>query len=323
MLMKAMVIDVFGGAEKLHLKEIPVPQPKENEVLIRIAYAAVNPVDWKICEGMLKNMLPHEFPLVPGWDAAGVIESVGEDVTGFKVDDEVFAYCRKPIVHEGTYAEYITFEAKHIAHKPKNITLAQAAAVPLVALTAWQALIDEAQLQTGESVLIEAGAGGVGGFGIQLAKYLGAKVYTTASKENHAYVKQLGADFVIDYQHENVQEKIKAWEPKGLDVVFDCVGGETLKSCYSLLKPGGRLVSIAGQIDPKLTEKYKIFGSFCFVTPNGAQLAKIGKLIEEGKLKIPQIEEFPIEQAAVAWAKSQQGHTHGKIVLKVHYTAGR
>lgn len=316
-MMKAMVIDAFGGSEKLHLKEIPVPQPKENEVLIRIAYTAVNPVDWKICEGLLKNMLPHEFPLVLGWDAAGVVASVGEDVTGFKVGDEVFAYCRKPTVHEGAYAEYITFEAKHIAHKPKNITFAQAAAVPLAALTAWQALVDDAQLQANETVLIEAGSGGVGGFAIELAKYFGAKVYTTASKENHAYVKKLGADFAIDYQHENVAEKIKAWEPKGLDVVLDCIGGETLKNCYSLLKPGGRLVTIAGQIDPALASKYKIFGCFRFVTPNGAQLAKIAKLIEEGKIQIPQIEEFPIEQAVTAWEKSQHGHTRGKIVLKV------
>lgn len=317
MLMEAVTIDEFGSQDKLHFEHLPVPKPKANEVLIQIAYTSVNPVDWKIREGMLKDMLPHQFPLILGWDAAGTIAQVGSDVHQFKVGDKVFAYCRKPTVQNGTYAEYIACQADAVALKPKKLSFAEAASIPLVGLTAWQALIEHAQLKPGQSILITGGAGGVGSLAIEIAKYLKADVYTTASKENHPYVKKLGAKVAIDYRNDNVAKKIKTAFPAGLDVILDCVGGKTLAECYQMLKPGGKLVTIAGKIDKLKASQYEIDASFCFVTPSGAQLAEIGKLIQAGKLKVPNIEEMNLSQAAEAQEKNRKGHTRGKIVLKV------
>ncbi len=315
--MKAVVIESFGDVEKLHLEDIPTPQPTDNEVQIQIRYTSVNPVDWKIREGYLKNRLPHEFPLIPGWDASGVVALVGKNVKNFKKGDEVFAYCRKPVVKWGTYAEYICFDANNVALKPKNITFAQAAAIPLVGLTAWQALFDYAKLKRNESILIHAGAGGVGNFAIELAKNAGAKVYTTARKENHAYVKQLGADIAIDYQTQNFAAEIKKLVPQGLDVVFDMLGGEILQQSIELLKPQGRLISIYEQMDPNLAKKKNIQFSYVFVAPNGGELKQIADLISAGKVPIPHIEEMKLEEAAQAQEKIRQGHTRGKIVLKI------
>ncbi len=313
--MKAIAIKEFGGIDQLHLIEVPTPKPTSQEVLIEVVYTAVNPVDWKIREGMLKERLPHHFPLILGWDVSGIIAAVGNDVTHFKPGDAVFAYCRKPVVQWGTYAEYVTFEAENVAHKPKNITFAQAAAIPLVGLTAWQALFDVAKLKKGETILVHAGAGGVGSFAIQFAKHIGAHVYTTASKANHDYVKQLGAEHAIDYKQGFV-DAIKKLAPQGIDVVFDCVGGETLEESSKVIKKGGRLVSIVSKPDPAL-EDQGIHTGYVFVRPSGKELTEIGHLIEQGKVVIPTIQEMPLKEAAAAQEKSRTGHTQGKIVLKV------
>lgn len=315
--MKAMVIDSFGGAEQLHLDEVPTPKPADNEVLIEVHYSAVNPVDWKIREGQLKGLIQHEFPLILGWDAAGVVASVGKNVTRFKVGDEVFAYCRKPLLKWGTYAEFVSFDASHVALKPKNITFAQAAAIPLAGLTAWQALFDFAKLKSGETILVHAGAGGVGSLAIEFARQAGAKVYTTASQENHGYVKKLGAHVPIDYRRDNFVTKILSLEPQGLDVVLDCVGKQTLQDSFQVLKPGGRIVSIVEQVDAGLAAKYKVEGGFVFVKPNGSQLEEIGDLLQAGDVVAPNIEEMPLTSAASAQEKIRQGHTRGKYVLKV------
>jgi len=312
--MKAMGIQEFGDA--LCVMDVPQPEPAANEVLIEIVYTSVNPVDWKIREGHLKERIPHQFPLIPGWDAAGVIKAVGNNVKHLKKGDEVFAYCRKPTVQWGTYTEYVTFDAEHVALKPKNITIAQAAALPLVSLTAWQALFDAAQLKKGETILIHAGAGGVGSMAIQFAKYAGARVFTTASATSHAYVKKLGAEAAIDYTKGFVTQ-VKQLAPQGVDVILDCVGGKTLQDSLQLLKPQGRLVSIVERLNPGLASKYNIQSHFIFVAPNGKQLAEIAKLINENKITLPHIEEMPLEKAAQAQEKNQQGHTQGKIVLKV------
>lgn len=314
--MKAILLEEFGGAEKLKLKEIPTPQPADDEVQIQIAYTSVNPVDWKIREGLLKGRLPHEFPVVPGWDASGTVTAIGKKVKRFRAGDEVFAYCRKPTIHLGTYAEFVCFEANNVVLKPKNITFAQAAAVPLTALTAWQALFDTAHLKAGETILIQAGAGGVGGMAIQLAKNKGAKVYTTASRQNHDYVKKLGAEAVFDY-HQDFTNELKKLAPQGVDVVFDCVGGKTLFSSFPLLKPGGRLVSIVEQIDPALAKQHNVKADFVFVSPNADELKQIADLISEKKIFPPEIEEMRLTDAAIAQEKNRAGHTRGKIVLKV------
>lgn len=315
--MKAVVFEDFGGAEKLRLTDLPAPKPADNEILIAIECTSVNPVDWKIREGMLKNRLPHEFPIIPGWDAAGTVKEVGKNVKNFKKGDKVYAYCRKPTIHWGTYAEFICVDAEHVAHMPKKLTSAQAAAIPLVGLTAWQALFEKAKLKKGETILIHAGAGGVGSLAIQFAKNFGAKVITTARENHHAYVKKLGADLAIDYTKEDFADKIKGVAPQGVDVVFDMIGGDTLRDSLEVLKPKGRLVSIYEKLDPAKAKEKNIEASYLFVEPNGSQLKEIANLIDQGKVAAPAIEEFPLEKASMAQEKVKTGHTQGKIVLKV------
>ena len=216
--MKAIIINGFGGADGLQMAEVPTPTAQADEVLIRVAYAGVNPVDWKIREGMLEGLFEHRFPLILGWDAAGTVAAVGTAVTDFKVGDKVYAYCRRPIVQWGTYAEYLAMESSAVAPIPANLTFAQAAAIPLTALTSWQALFDAGQLKAVQSVLIHAGAGGTGGMAIQFAKHAGGTVFTTASAGNHEYVRSLGADHVIDYQRESFVEVVKNKSPDGVDL---------------------------------------------------------------------------------------------------------
>lgn len=315
--MKAIFIEGFGGPEQLKFGRLNIPLPGSGEVQIKIVCTAVNPVDWKIRSGMLEKRMPHHFPVVLGWDAAGVISALGPNVKKFKVGDEVFAYCRKSIIQDGTYAEYICFNADDVALKPNNLSFAQAAAIPLAGLTAWQALFDAAKLQKGESILIQAGAGGVGSIAIQFAKIAQAKVITTARKSNHHYVKSLGADQAVDYQESALPNEVKEFAPQGLDIIFDSVGGKTLQESYSLLKPGGRLVSIVEPPDQALADKFKIKPLYIFVTPNGKQLQHIADLIQSGKVKPIHIQEMPLEKAAEAQEQNRQGHVQGKIVLNV------
>lgn len=312
--MKAVVIKEYGNAEKLEMIDVPTPRPESHEVKIHIHYSGVNPVDWKIREGMLQKVFPCEFPLIPGWDAAGIVEEVGSDVTEFQVGDEVYTYCRKPIVQWGTYAQYVCFDSRFVAPKPKNISFAQAAAIPLTGLTAWQAVFDQLKLHPHETILIHAGAGGVGGFAIEFAKLAGATVITTSSSANHPYVKELGADMAIDYHTQDFDQVVRTAYPNGIDAVLDTVGGATLQNSFRLLKPGGRLLSI---VEPIRTEHPGIEAKFMLVQPNGEQLREIGRLIEEGKISPPQIEEMPLENAPQAQQKSEAGHTRGKIVLRV------
>lgn len=315
--MKAIIFEDFGGIDKLKMADIPTPKPLENEVQIEIECASVNPVDWKIREGMFKSRLPHEFPIVPGWDAAGTVKEVGKNVKKFKSGDKVFAYCRKPTIHSGTYAEFICVDVDHVARMPKSLNAAQAAAIPLVGLTAWQALFDTAKLKKGETILIHAGAGGVGSLAIQFAKNAGAKVFTTARENHHAYVKKLGANLAIDYTKEDFVQKVKGLIPQGVDVVLDCIGGDTLRDSLDVIKSGGRLVSIVEKLDPGKAKEKKIEVGFVFVAPNGSQLQQIADLIDAGKVVAPTIEEFPLEKASLAQEKVKSGHTEGKIVLKV------
>lgn len=315
--MKAIFIEDFGGPEKLQLGSLDIPLAKPGEVQIRIIRSAVNPVDWKIRIGALEKRIPHYFPIILGWDASGVISALGQDVKKFKLGDEVFAYCRKSVVQEGTYAEYICYPAEEVAFKPNNLSFAQAAAIPLAGLTAWQSLFDSAGLKKGETILIQAGAGGVGSLAIQFAKLAGAFVITTARQSNHAYVKSLGADIVIDYQNQSWQNEIKKFASNGLDVVFDTLGGKALQESYSLLKRGGRLTSIVEPPDQELAKKFDIKVFYVFVSPNGKQLQHISDLLQSGKVQPIQIQEMPLEKAAEAQEQNRQGHVQGKIVLQI------
>ena len=208
--MKAIAINEFGGRDKLQFMDLPMPEIKPGEILVKVKTAGVNPVDWKIREGYIKDLFPYEFPIILGWDAAGIVEQAGPEVTLFKEGDEIFAYCRKPMVQGGAYAEYIVLEEEHAAIKPKNTSFEEAASIPLAALTAYQSLFDAAKLQSGETVLIHAAAGGVGGFGVQLARDRGATVWGTASGHSSEYVQDLGGDRVVDYSQVDFRETVRS-----------------------------------------------------------------------------------------------------------------
>ncbi len=316
--MKAMVIDSFGGQEMMRMEEIPTPEPAPNEVQIRVRYAGVNPIDWKIREGYLNDRLPHHFPIVLGWDAAGEVSAIGIDVKDFRAGDAVYAYCRKPMIKLGTFAEYVCVEASHVALKPTNISYAEAAGIPLTALTAWQALFEFAQLKKGQTILIQAGAGGVGTFAIQFAHLFGATVLTTASAKNHGYVKELGADVAIDYTKEDFITHVKERYPQGVDVVLESMGGDTLKESLECVREGGCLVSISEHIDQSYGKERNIKTGFVFVEPKGDQLKNITQLIEQGKIVAPAVKEFPLADAAGVLELNKKGHTQGKLVLKVN-----
>ncbi len=315
--MKAMVIDSFGGPEVLRAADVPAPEPEENDVLIEVAYTGVNPVDWKIREGMLSGMFPHEFPVILGWDAAGTVKGVGKNVTEFRTGDRVYAYCRKPKVKDGTYAEFVAMDQAAVAPVPENLTFAEAASIPLAGLTAWQSLFEATKVKAGEKVLIHAGAGGVGSLAIQFAKYACATVYTTASRVNHDYVQSLGADVPIDYTKESFVDVLRKMEPGGIDLVYDAVGGDVQRQSYEVLKKGGRLVAIVNPPVSEEARRYGVEASHVFVTPDGEQLRRIGALLESGAAKPPVIEELRLEEAAEAQRRSQEGHVRGKIVLKI------
>jgi len=313
--MKAIAINEFGGLDKLQLMDLPVPEIRPGEILVKVSAAGVNPVDWKIREGYLKDLFSHQFPVILGWDAAGVVQGVGNGVTRFKQGDEIFAYCRKPIVHGGAYAEYILLEEEHAAIKPKNITFEEAASIPLAALTAYQSLFDAAKLQPGETILIHAAAGGVGGFGVQLAKDHGAVVWATASGRNKKYVQDLGASQVVDYSQTNFGDEVFSKYPHGVDVVFDCVGGEVLQKSAEIVKQGGRLITIVD--DPTGLARSDIHKEFVFVAPNSTQLTELARMVEQGRLKthLSQVFPFGLEEARKAHELSESMHTRGKMVL--------
>ncbi len=308
--MKAVRIHAYGGPELLHYETAPRPVPNPDDLLIRVRAAAVNPVDWKIREGYLQGFLNHRLPLIPGWDVSGEVVKVGPEATGFKIGDAVYA--RPNIERDGSYAEYIAVKASEAAHKPTRLSHDHAAAVPLAALTAWQALVDVAQLQAGQTVLIHAAAGGVGSFAVQLAKARGAQVIATASAVNTGIVAELGADQFVDYTKTRFEEIVK-----DVDVVFDTLGGDTQDRSWQVLKPGGILVSIISPPVEETAAKHGVRSAFVFVQPNGQQLAAIARLIDEGRMKPIIHTVLPLSEARQAQVISQGGHARGKIVLHV------
>ncbi|WP_051264006.1 NADP-dependent oxidoreductase [Teredinibacter turnerae] len=307
--MKAVRIHAYGGADTLTLEHIDVPVPAANEVLVRIKAASVNPVDWKVRKGDLQDALKHHLPLTLGWDFAGEIAAVGSDVTDWQPGDAVYA--RPEITRDGTYAEYIAVNASEIAAKPNTADWHTAAAIPLVTLTAWQSLFDIAKLEGGQSVLVHAGAGGVGAAAIQLAKNAGARVFTTCSSANVDYVKSLGADEIIDYTKTDFSNL------RDIDVVLDTLGGEVLQNSWSVLKPGGMLVSIVDTPSEDIAETKRVKAAFWFVQPNSEQLAKIATLFDEGKLKVNIDSVFKLESIADAHARSESGRVRGKVVVEI------
>lgn len=315
--MRAMVIHQFGGRDQLQPADLPTPVPGRGEVLIRVQAAGVNPVDVKIREGLARTRFPHQFPIILGWDVAGVIESTGPGATRFRAGDAVYAYARKAIVKDGTYAEFVVLPQANVALKPASLDFAEAAAVPLAALTAWQSLFDAAGLQRGQTVLIHAAAGGVGGFAVQLARWKGARVIATASAANHDYVRSLGAHQVIDYQQDDFVAAVRRAVPDGVDVAYDTVGGDVQQRSALAVRKGGVLVSILAFADEAAVRANGVEPRYVFVAPNAGQLKRLAQLIERGKLKVHLAARLPLAEAARAHEMIETRHTRGKIVLEI------
>lgn len=330
--MKAFILDRYGKKQQLRLGDVPEPVPGPDDVLVEVEAAGLNPLDSKIRDGAFKPILPYKPPLVLGHELAGTVVAIGANVRRFKPGDAVFARPRDGQI--GAFAERIAVQEADLAPKPANLSMTEAASIPLVGLTAWQALVERAQVKPGQKVLIHAGSGGVGTFAIQLAKHLGATVATTASATNTAMVKELGADVVIDYRSQKFEEVLS-----GYDVVLNSLDAATLEKSLKVLKPGGKLISISGPPDPAFAQaqglnvvlrivlrllsagirrKAKRAGvdySFLFMHADGEQLSRIAKLIEDGTIRPVVDRVFAFEKLREALAYVDTGRAKGKVVV--------
>jgi NADPH:quinone reductase-like Zn-dependent oxidoreductase len=332
--MKAFILDRYGRKATLRAGELAAPEVRENDVLVEVHAAGVNLLDSKLRNGEFKLILPYRLPLVLGHDLAGVVVRVGANVKRFKIGDEVYA--RAPDHRIGTFAELIAVEEQAVALKPKNLTMVEAASIPLVGLTAWQALVERGQLTGGQKVFIQAGSGGVGTLAVQLAKQLGATVATTTSASNIELVRSLGADVVVDYRTEDFETKLS-----GYDLVLHSQDRKTLDKSWRVLRPGGRLVSISGPPDPAFADqvgapwpvkafmsllsaharrkakRLDVGFSFLFMKANGEQLVQLTTLIEAGAVRPVVDEVFPFPSTNEALAYVETGRAKGKVVIAV------
>jgi NADPH:quinone reductase-like Zn-dependent oxidoreductase len=306
--MKAVLIYNYGGPEVLKYEDTPTPAINPDEVLIKIFATSINPVDYKVREG---HGFPRSgFPAILGWDVSGVIEKVGDEVHNYKPGDEVFA--RPNVMRNGTYAEYVAVQSKEISAKPKNLDHLHSAVIPLAGLTAWQGVFDHGKLQAGQKILIHGASGGVGVFAVQLAKWKGAYVIGTTSKDNIEFLKELGADEVIDYKSQHFEDILK-----DINVVLDTQGGETQKKSLGVLKPGGILVSTVGIQFPDEVKAKGMQGVQFMAQSVPADLAQLARLADEGKLKTVISHTFPLTEIKEAHKLIEKGHTRGKIAIKV------
>jgi NADPH:quinone reductase-like Zn-dependent oxidoreductase len=305
--MRAVRIYDYGGPEQLKLERIERPQPQAGEVLLRIHAAGVNPIDWKIRQGFLKDFMPVTFPYTPGIEVAGVVEEVGRDVTTFQIGDAVFGQCRA-----GAYAEYAVAEVSALAPKPQTLSFVEAATVPVGATTAWRALFEYGGLAADQQVLIVGAAGGVGLFAVQLAKWKGAWVIGTASTANLDVVRSLGADMVIDYTKTPPQSVVQH-----VDLVLNGVGGETLLSSLATLRRGGTLISIASPPPQQEAQVRGVRAMMIHSQPSSDLLQMLARLIDEGRLKVIAGKTFPLSDVQLAHEYSRSGHGRGRIVLEI------
>ena len=332
--MKAFIVDRYGKTETMRLGDMPKPLLGDDDVLIEVHAAGVNLLDLKIKSGEFKLILPYRMPLVLGHDVAGIVVQVGSRVRQFNIGDEVYA--RVPDHRIGTFAEFIAVNESDVAPKPGNLTMEEAASIPLVGLTAWQALVEKAHLKKGQNVFIQAGSGGVGSFAIQLAKHMGATVATTTSSANAKLVKSLGADVVIDYRKDDFENVLQDY-----DLVMHSQNAEALEKSLRVLKPGGNLISISGPPDPAFAKGIeapwfvvliaRLLSSgvrrkaarrdqgyaFLFMRSNGPQLREITRLVEAGVIRPVMDRVFPFESVSEALAYVEAGHARGKVVVKV------
>ena len=332
--MQAFIVERYGKKNALKQTDVSTPELRDDEVLVQVHAAGVNLFDSKIRDGEFKLILPYRTPFVLGHDVAGVVTRIGPRVRQFKVGDEV--YSRPDDMRIGTFAEFVAVKESSLALKPKNLTMEEAASIPLVGLTVWQALVERAKLKKGQKVFIQAGSGGVGTFAIQLAKYLGATVATTTSTGNVAWVKNLGADVVIDYKKDDFEKVLS-----GYDVVLNSQDGKTLAKSLHVLKPGGKLITISGPADlafaeeikapwfvkqviralsygtRKLAKRLRVDFSFLFMRAHGSQLQQITSLIESGVIRPVVDQVFAFESTNEALAYVESGRAKGKVVIKV------
>ena len=332
--MKAFIVDRYSKKDPMRLGELPEPELRDDDVLIEVHAAGLNPLDSKIKGGAFKMILPYRMPLVLGHDVAGVVTRIGSRVRHFKVGDEV--YSRPPDHRIGTFAEFIAVNEKDVAPKPKNVTMEEAASIPLVGLTAWQALVERAHLKQGQKVFIQAGSGGVGTLAIQLAKHIGATVATTTSSANVGLVKSLGADIVIDYRKDDFSKVLR-----DMDVVLHSQDAAMLEKSLGVLKPGGSLISISGPPDPAFAKKIgapwfvnlivrllsssvrrkairrDLNYSFLFMRADGAQLREMTRLIEADAVRPVVDRVFPFESLNEALAHVESGRAKGKVVVRI------
>lgn len=306
--MKAAVIREYGA--QVEIANVPQPELLVDSVLIEVHAASVNPVDNIVRAGYMKEMMPILFPFTMGYDVSGVVLEVGDQVTKFKKGEEVFS--RPNSMQAGTIAEYTVVKAEELALKPSNISHQEAASIPLVGLTAWQALVAKGNLQKGQKVLIHAGSGGVGTLAIQMAKHLGAEVATTTSSTNIELVKNLGADTVIDYKTQKFEEELSDY-----DLVFDMMGGETMEKSFKVLKKGGCLVSIKGQDAQGLADQYGVRFDAFYMWSSGEMLSQLAQLISDGVLKPVIDQTYPIDQTQEAYDYLESGRAKGKVVIQV------
>ncbi len=305
--MKAITYSTYGGPDVLTLTELEDPKVGPGEILLDVRAAGVNPVDWKVMSGGLDPLMTTTFPVVPGWDVAGVVAAVGLDVPEFSVGDEVMAYARKDWIQAGSFAEKMTVPVRAAAHKPASLTFEQAAALPLAGLTAHQSL-HRLGLERGRTVLVHGANGGVGSFAVQIAAAAGARVIGTASERNHERLRDLGAE-PVEYG-DGLEERVRARAPEGVDLVVDYVGG-VLEQTLAVLKDGGRHGSVAAASGTASG------GEYLWVRPDAADRAALGELAEAGDLRIDVERAFPLAEAADAFRASMEGHARGKIVLTV------
>lgn len=312
--MKTLKLNEYGNNTKLNFMTSSRPEPRDNEVLVKVFATSINPIDWKVREGHVQSFFKPTLPFVLGWDVAGEIVETGKKISNFQINDKIYAMMEIDPSRSGAYAEYIILKENEISHMPQSSTFEEAASVPLAGLTAWQALFEHGELERGQKVLIQAGAGGVGHFAIQIAKSIGAIVYSTASVGNHDFLKSLGADFVIDYKDEKSLESINE-----LDLVLNSVGGQSQLDSVKGLKYGAKIVTLIGLEEDslKLAESRGIQNTHMLVQPSRENLNSISKLIDS-KIVFPHVQEvLSFDEIPQALNISQKGRVKGKIVIKM------
>jgi NADPH:quinone reductase-like Zn-dependent oxidoreductase len=307
--MKAYRLHDFAGDSGLRLDEVPKPKAKPGEVVVEVKASGVNPVDWKIAAGYLQGMLNHTLPITLGCEVSGLVADVGSDVSGWALGEQVFGYLS--LVRCGGFAEYAVALSSELAKKPRTVSHVEAAAIPVAALTSWQAMVEHAGLSQGQTVLIHGASGGVGSIGVQLAKAIGAKVVGTASGANEAFVRGLGVDTFVDYRSTRFEDVVR-----GVDVVFDTIGGDTQTRSFHVLKPGGFLVSITESPDPELGKARGIRTGFTGVQPSGAQLTRFAEWIAAKNVRPEIAATYPLARLMDAFQHSQTGRTRGKLVIE-------